>query len=198
MNDLTNVENAHRKTRKRYNLAGHAHALTFSCFQRQAFLTKDRSRLWFTEAVDRARAKYEFHVWAYVIMPEHVHLLLWPVRPDYDVGDILNSIKLSVVKRALIWVRRHAPHFFCRMQDRQPNGKVHYRFWQRGGGYDRNLIEPATAHRTIEYIHANPVRRGLCRRPEEWPWSSAGDYAGLRNGPLSLDREFLPTETECR
>ena len=41
----------------------------------------------------------------------------------------------------------------------QPNGEVHYRFWQRGGGYDRNITDPATLRVMIEYIHNNPVRR---------------------------------------
>jgi putative transposase len=124
----------HRKTCKRYNLAGHAHALTFSCFRRQPFLSKDRSRLWFTDAVERAREKQAFHLWAYVVMPEHVHLLVWPTHGDYNVSEILNSVKLSVVKRALTFVRQEAPSFLAKMEDRQPKGKVHYRFWQRGGG----------------------------------------------------------------
>ena len=182
----------HRKTCKRYNTPGHAHALTFSCFRRQAFLSKDRSRQWLIEAVDRARNKLHFHVWAYVIMPEHAHLLLWPTQPEYDISEILNSIKQSVAKRALIHVRRQAPGFLAQMEDRQPNGEVHYRFWQRGGGYDRNVFEPAAIFEQIEYIHGNPVRRGLCARAEDWLWSGAADYVGIRVGPLRLDRESLP------
>jgi putative transposase len=183
---------SHRKTCKRYNNPGDAHALTFSCFRRQAFLSKDGSRQWLIEAVDRARRMHRFHVWAYVIMPEHAHLLVWPAELEYDISEILNSIKQSVAKRALLYVRREAPGFLARMEDRQPNGKKHYRFWQRGGGYDRNVVEPATAHQQIEYIHNNPVRRGLCAKPEDWPWSGAAEYAGLREGPLRVDRESLP------
>ncbi len=126
-------------------------------------------------------------------MPEHVHLLIWPTVPNYNVSEILNSIKQSVSKRALLFVGREAPAFFVRMEDRQPNGNVHYRFWQRGGGYDRNVIEPATAHQQVEYIHNNPIRRGLCLKPEDWHWSSAADYAGIRSGPLTIDRETLPS-----
>jgi putative transposase len=181
-----------RKKCKRYNDAAHAHALTFSCFRRQPFLSKDRSRHWLVEAIDRARMKHHFHVWAYVIMPEHAHLLFWPTELRYDTSEILNSIKQSVAKRALIYVRRTAPEFLRRMEDRQPNGDVHYRFWQRGGGYDRNIVEPGTLHQEIEYFHNNPVRRGLVTRPEEWLWSSAADYLGVRAGPLLLDRESLP------
>jgi putative transposase len=182
----------HRKTCKRYNNPGDAHALTFSCFRRQAFLSKDGSRQWLIEAIDRARRKLHFHVWAYVIMPEHAHLLVWPTQPVYEISDVLNSIKQSVAKRALLFVRRHAPVFLPRMEDRQPNGDVHYRFWQRGGGYDRNVYEPATVFEQIVYMHNNPVRRGLCAQPEDWLWSGAADYAGVRAGPLRLDRDSLP------
>jgi putative transposase len=182
----------HRKTCKRHNNPGDAHALTFSCFQRQPFLSKDRSRQWLIEAIDRARDKLHFHVWAYVIMPEHAHLLVWPTEAVYDNSDVLNSIKQSVAKRALLFVQKHAPEFLPRMEDRQPNGDVHYRFWQRGGGYDRNICEPPTAFEQVEYLHYNPVRRGLCAEPEDWLWSSAADYAGVRAGPLRLDRASLP------
>jgi len=182
----------HRKTCKRYNNPRDAHALTFSCFQRQAFLSKDRSRQWLIEAIDRARAKLRFHVWAYVIMPEHAHLLVWPPERVYDISDVLSAIKQSVAKRALLFVKRHAPAFLRWMEDRQPNGDMHYRFWQRGGGYDRNVNEPATAFEQIDYMHNNPVRRGLCDKPEDWLWSGAADHARVRAGPLRLDRESLP------
>jgi putative transposase len=78
------------------------------------------------------------------------------------------------------------------MLDVQPNGKSAHRFWQRGGGYDRNITEPETVWAEIAYIHSNPVRRGLCERPEEWYWSSAADYLAIGSGPLSLDRGSLP------
>jgi putative transposase len=182
-----------RKTCRRHNDPGHAHALTFSCFQQHPFLSKDQSRSWFVDAVDRARAKHQFHVWAYVIMPERIHLLLWPTLPNYDISEILNSIKQSVSKRALQFVHREMPAFLAQMKDQQPNGAVHYRFWQRGGGYDRNMIEPATVHQQIEYIHNNPVRRGLCSKCEDWHWSSAADYSGVRSGRLKLDPESLPS-----
>jgi putative transposase len=182
----------HRKTCKRQNTPGDAHALTFSCFRRQAFLSKDRCRQWLIEGIDRARDKLRFHVWAYVVMPEHAHLLVWPTQKEYDVSEILNSIKQSVSKRSLIFIRRHAPDFLPHMEDRQPNGEVHFRFWQRGGGYDRNVFEPAAVFQQIEYIHNNPVRRGLCVKPEDWLWSSAADYAGVRAGPLRIDRDSLP------
>jgi putative transposase len=156
-----------RKTCKRYNDPGHAHSLTFSCFQRRPFLSKDRTRNWLIEAIDSARHKHHFRVWAYVIMPEHAHLLLCPVEASYDISEILSSIKQSVAKRSLLYVKREAPAFLRQMKDRQPSGKIHYRFWQRGGGYDRNIVELRAAFQQIEYIHKNPVHQGLCDKPED-------------------------------
>jgi putative transposase len=182
----------HRKTCKRYNDPGHAHALTFSCFRRQSFLSSERSRQWLIDAIDRSRSKYGFHLWAYVIMPEHVHLLIWPTTEDYDISNILSAIKQSVAKRAVPFVRSSEPAFLSRMVDCQPNGAIHHRFWQPGGGYDRNLTEAETVEHEMNYIHNNPVKRGLCSRPEDWFWSSAADYAGVRVGPIRIDRESLP------
>lgn len=156
----------------------------------------DHSRTWLVKAIDLARRKHGFDLWAYVIMPEHVHLLLWPTRSVYDVSAILTTIKQSVARRALSHVQQAAPKFLKRMEDRQPNGDVHYRFWQRGGGYDRNVIEPETIWSQIDYIHANPVRRGLCAHAEDWYWSSAKVYAGMRDGPISVNMGSLPRTKE--
>jgi putative transposase len=183
------------KSCKRYNDPGHAHELTFSCFQRQPFLLGDQARSWLAQAIRLARKKHSFHLWAYVFMPEHVHLLIWPTTANYDVSSMLATIKLSVTRKALARVRATAPHFLPRMADIQPNGDVHYRFWQRGGGYDRNSTEPNTIWNQIDYIHDNPVRRGLCKYATDWYWSSAGIYMGLRDGPLSVDRQSLPRTT---
>ena len=180
-----------QKKCKRYNDPGHAHELTFTCFRNQPLLSKDRSRTWLVDAIELAKLQHSFHIWAYVIMPEHAHLLIWPTTPCYSVSKILASVKLSVTRKALTYVRKNSPAFLSRMKDLQPNGEIHYRFWQRGGGYDRNSTEPLAIWNQIIYIHANPVRRGLCRYPEDWMWSSAGLYAGLRDGPLSIDRDSL-------
>ena len=64
------------------------------------------------------------------------------------------------------------------------------RFWQPGSGYDRNVVEMRAARNQIEYFHANPVRRGLVERPEDWEWSSARWYAGIRPVVLELDPLF--------
>ena len=181
-----------RKRCRRHNEPGHAHGLTFSCFQRQPFLSRDRSRQWLIDAIERARARHSFHLWAYVIMPEHAHLLVYPAVEGCRIEAILTSVKKSVSNRAIVFVRSQAPEFLARMTDRQPNGKVAIRFWQRGGGYDRNLWNPRYIWEMIDYIHGNPVRRGLCRGPLDWPWSSACEYRQPGSGLIRIDGESLP------
>ncbi len=181
-----------RKTCRRYNDRGNAHALTFSCYQRRPFLARDRSRLWFLEALGTASRKHHFAVWAYVLMPEHVHLVLFPCEDHYSISTILGDIKQPVTRAVLKYVRQHAPPFLANMADVGANGQTTHHFWQRGGGYDRNLVTPDAVHRTIDYIHANPVRRGLVESPTDWEWSSARYYEGRSGVHLDPDDDDLP------
>jgi putative transposase len=180
------------KTCRRYNSPGDAHSLTFNCFHAQAFLSKDRSRLWLIDALCEAREQLEFDIWAYVIMPEHCHILVFPRRSVYSISRILEAIKLPVTRQAKAYLRRSAPESLRLMRDAQPNGKVAHRFWQRGGGHDRNLFESKAIHAEIEYIHNNPERRGLVQRAEDWFWSSVAWYAGAREVPLVPDAGSIP------
>jgi putative transposase len=181
-----------RKTCHRENTPGDAHALTFSCFKNRPFLHRDRSRRWLLDALAKARDKHGFELWAYVVMPEHVHLLIYPLRDVYSISGILLDMKRPVARQAVRFVRAQAPGFLKMMRDEQPNGEVAYRFWQRGGGYDRNLVNTKTVHATIDYIHANPVRRGLADTPEDWPWSSARFFAGRDDYVLAPDVDSMP------
>jgi len=180
------------KTCRRYNTPGDAHSLTFNCFHGEAFLSKDRTRFWLIDALRKARERLGFDIWAYVIMPEHCHILLFPRQPAYSISGILEAIKLPVTRRARNYLQRRAPESLQMMRDQQPNGQVAYRFWQRGGGHDRNLFEPEAIHGEIEYIHNNPVRRGLVAHAEDWLWSSAAWYAGAQDVPLVPDAGSIP------
>lgn len=79
---LSGMLTSHRKTRRAWDEPGHAHFLTYSCYQRLPLLSRDRTRRWVIEAMDRTRRKLDVHLWAYVIMPEHVHVLLRPLSTN--------------------------------------------------------------------------------------------------------------------
>jgi putative transposase len=176
----------HRKTRVAWNEPGHAHELTFSCFQRLPLLNKDRTRKWLIEALGRTRKRYQLELWAYVIMPEHAHVLVWPRQADYSISAILKSVKQPVARAAIRYLRQNAPSWLRRLEVARA-GKIEYRFWQEGGGYDRNVFDEHVAWTCVEYMHANPVRRGLVEHPTDWPWSSARWYAGMDDVLLEMD-----------
>jgi putative transposase len=189
------VDIPHRKRCKRYDVDGDAHHLTFSCFQRIPLFSRDRTCRWMLQALELGRANGEYDLWAYVIMPEHVHVVVWP-HPGVRVKHVLTTLKQSVSKRAIVWLRENAPQFLIRLEDVQPNGKRTHRFWQRGGGYDRNLRTVADIHEKIEYVHANPVRRGLADSPGAWRWSSCHAWLSGKDEPIAIDRGSVPSLEE--
>ena len=176
------------KSRKSFDTPGEAHFLTFSCFNNRPFLTSDLARGWLCASIGRACALHDYALWGYVIMPEHVHLIVNPRNDRYQISEFLRSAKQSVTRKAIAYrgASRKPESAWERFYDIQPNGEVHFRFWQRGGGHDRNINSPDEALEKLEYIHNNPVRRGLCDTPACWPWSSAGFYAGLGDGSIPV------------
>ena len=100
-----------------------------------------------------------------------------------------------MARRAIAFLEENAPHWLPRITVREGK-RVRRRFWRPGGGYDRNGTAPPTIHQMIEYIHANPVRRGLVAAAEEWEWSSARWYRGMEPVRIEMDKT-LPAVCEA-
>ena len=111
-------------------------------------------------------------LWAFVFMPDHVHLIVHSNDPVYDVSEFLALAKQPTSRRALAFLRRESPDWLEKLK-LQRGKRTEYHFWQNGGGFDRNITEPVTLENMIEYIHMNPVRKGLVTRAIDWKWSSA-------------------------
>ena len=143
--------------------------------------------MWVVEAIDEARRRHEMSVWAYVIMPEHVHLLAMPRREAYSMQKFLSSLKRPVAWRAKQFLGELASSAWLdRLRVRKGERTV-FRFWQAGGGFDRNITCIEAVAQVAEYLHANPVRRGLVKEAADWYWSSARWWAGDTSGPLTVD-----------
>ena len=132
---------------KRYQKTGDFHFLTFSCYNRLPYLTGAAVIEQFERALERARRKYVFHIFGYVVMPEHVHLLVSePKRGTLDRA--IQALKTSVSKQS-----------------------VQKPFWQ-ARYYDFNVWSQSKIREKLRYMHRNPVKRGLVEKPEDWHWSS--------------------------
>jgi putative transposase len=171
--------------RRNLNEPGHAHELTFSCYKRFPFLKAERTCAWLADSIEAARTSLDFDLWAYVFMPEHVHLIVRPRQNAYDMASIRQAIKAPVARQAIEYLDQIESPWLDKIT-RIRAGKRERLFWQSGGGFDRNITEPATLMRMIEYLHRNPVRRGLSACAKDWRWSSAADFEGS-NSPLKTD-----------
>jgi putative transposase len=160
------------KKRKRvsYNDPGHAHELTFTTYRRTRYFLDPANCELFLRHLSAARERTGFQLWAYVVMPEHVHLFVYPGVGGPDIAEILKQVK-QPFSRAMGDLGR----------------RRHEALWQAGGGYDRNITTRKAARAVADYIHMNPVRRGLCVSPQDYPWSSAASWYGLGQSPVVPD-----------
>lgn len=161
----------------------HARSLTFSCYRRLPLFENNAVKDAFVEQLDSTRTRTRFRLLAWVIMPEHVHVLIWPRLPEYPVAKVTWWLKRDFAKRVIArWRELDAP-----VLERIGTPSGARRFWQHGGGYDRNIVDGPELLEKVRYIHENPVRRGLVERATYWRWSSARWYAGERAGELRID-----------
>ncbi|MEQ8850511.1 MAG: transposase [Phycisphaerales bacterium] len=164
----------HRKALRRVEYPNHARYLTFSCYQRRPLMDEPDVRDAVADQVLLTRERLGFRVFAWVVMPEHVHLLIVPGECT-TFPEILSAIKRPVATRVLrAWRSGEDQRLELATL---PDGK--HRFWQAHGGYDRNILDGHELAEKVGYIHANPVRRGLVQVPGDWDWSSARASAGL-------------------
>ena len=109
----------------------------------------------------KARVTHAFHLWAWVIMPEHVHLLIWPRLPEYEMSHILSSIKQPVGTKAIQYLQRHAARCLKELTLVNRN-RTYHRFWQCGSGYDQHTAAHARSAKCV----TGPQRTGaLLKRP---------------------------------
>ncbi|MFN0131940.1 MAG: REP-associated tyrosine transposase [Phycisphaerales bacterium] len=160
--------------------------LTCSCYKRLPLLGNPSIRDEFVDVLIAARRRHGFRLIAWVVMPEHFHLLIVPTAglgTGSDVPAILIGIKKTLAARVL---RRWCEASWSGLAGiTAADGTA--RFWQAGGGFDRNVRDEFELERTIEYIHHNPVERGLVRSSLDWRWSSARWYAGVRENTPEID-----------
>ena len=83
---------------KRYQQEGDHHFITFSCHNRKPYLNSPTAKDIFLDSLERTRTRYQFEILGYVVMPEHVHLLM-SEPPDDPLSKALQSLKLSTSKR---------------------------------------------------------------------------------------------------
>jgi putative transposase len=173
-----------RKKLKRRQYKDGARFLTFSCYQRLKLMDNPLIRDAFARNFQAAHERFGFIIIAWVVMPEHVHLMLRPRPGDSDIVAPLAWLKRETAKQIIARWRLLRARILTAITD--DNDRPH--FWQRGGGYDRNIWSEDEMTEKVGYIHRNPVTRRLVERSTDWEWSSARWYAGERDSLVKVDR----------
>ena len=158
---------------KRFHQSGQTHFVTFGCYHRRPLFTELSAKVTFENALERIRRSFTLCIYGYVVMPEHIHLLI-SEPPQATLADAIKSLKQGVSRRLI----DEAGHF-----------------WQKRY-YDFNIRDYSQFQEKLRYIHRNPVARELCLRPEEWEWSSFRHYATGCNGRVQIESEWVARERQ--
>jgi putative transposase len=149
----------------RFQLNGHLHFVTFSCYRRLPKLGNADTRDTFVATFEEMRARWSFRVIGYVVMPEHVHLLL-SEPAEGSLATAIQMLKQTSSRR-------------LRTGGDEPFWMARY--------YDFNVWSEEKIQEKVGYMHLNPVRRGLSRSSAEWRWSSASFYESGGAGPVMIE-----------
>jgi putative transposase len=159
---------------KRFHESRQLHFLTFSCYNRLPNFENVASRTVFESALERIRQKFSLCVYGYVVMPEHVHLLV--SEPERDtLAQAMQSLKQGVARRLALLALDS--------------------FWQ-ARYYDFNLWSERKFTEKLRYIQRNPVKRGLVTRPEDWAWSSFRHYLNGEVGTVEIESQRTARKRE--
>ena len=171
---------------------GYLHFITTSCYQRRPLLDDARNRDLFLQALEHVRRRYRLVVAGYVVMPEHVHLLLGePQRGDPSL--VMKALKQGFARRLLARMRAPADLPQSSLW-RTPFDEG--RIWQHRF-YDFVVFTDKKRVEKLRYMHSNPVKRGLVLEPGQWQWSSYRSYAHDERGPV-LVNELQKIELQAR
>lgn len=163
-----------RNPLRRYYERGDLHFVTFSCYRRRQYLGSARARNCFVKILDEVRRRLGFELVGYGVMPEHVHLLISEPAKG-NPSKILQVLKQRVSRS--LRRKKHRPN--RQMEFRfSSEGEEATAFWQRRF-YDFNVWGEKKLKQKLEYMHRNPVERGLVMHPRHWPWSAGVVMKGM-------------------
>ena len=163
---------------------GHLHFITCSCRRRLPLFTSSQAKNLFVKILGEVRDRYGFKLVGYVVMPEHIHLLIGEPATG-TISTVMQGLKQRVSRLSHIQSgTRVSPQ---RSQPRPRNPPESFPpFWQPRF-YDFNVWSQKKIAEKLQYMHLNPVKRILVADSKDWPWSSYLFYAQKEPGLIRID-----------
>jgi putative transposase len=162
---------------RHFDGTGTARFVTITCFRREQYLTATAAKNILLQGLAYLRNQRQIKILGWVLMPEHVHLVLLPhddVKLGYEIGQMKGWTAREILSQV-----RHDDRVV-----RRSDG--HAAVWERRC-YDHNCRTPDNTREKIIYCHNNPVTRGLVSDPSQWRWSSYNWYRGEGDMTLEID-----------
>jgi len=169
---------------KHYDNDGRARFITFCTHKRLPLLTNNKFRQIIIDSFKLIREEYNLKLIAYVIMPEHIHLVILP-SDDTLIGGVIGNIKKAFARKIHKLLSSNNSDLIHKLTVTR-NGNKRFALWQRRC-YDHNCRSENSLWQKIDYCHNNPVKRGLVQTPEAWQWSSYRWYKGFKDVVLEMD-----------
>jgi putative transposase len=169
--------------RRRYG-PGRLHFITCSCYRRLPLFASARAKNLFAKILGEVRDRYGFALAGYVVMPEHVHLLIREPAKRTS-SSVMQVLKQRVSRHLRRKPRKKVPS----QQLGLPFPDAHDflpQFWQPRF-YDFNVWSQTKFVEKLQSMHMNPVKRKLVAHPRDWPWSSFSFYARKESGLVRID-----------
>lgn len=154
---------------------GHLHFITFSCYRRLPLLGTVCARNTFVQVLDDVRKRHGFKLVGYVVMPEHVHLLI-SEPPHGTPSTVLLALKQHVSEQMRNKGRRNTSPAREGFPIEATESCLPQFWYSRF--YDFNVWTRKKKVEKLGYMHMNAVKRGLVQSPKDWPWSSFAFYQG--------------------
>ncbi len=153
--------------RRIYDDELHAHFVTFSCYRRRRLLDHPSTKQIVMTVLTDELKKHDGVCCGFVIMPDHVHAIVWFPEPD-RLSQFMKQWKQRSSLRLKRFVRGQLPHYAKHCDRKDP-------FWQPGF-YPFSLYSEKKAEEKLAYMHLNPVKAGLVETACDWRWSSVRYY----------------------
>ncbi len=163
------------KSLPKFDDNSHVHFITTNTYKYYPCFRDERLSEILLEELRFYSGKLGFALVGYVIMPAHVHLLLWwdsEEKPKLGISNIMSRIKTMTSKRAKRYLLYGGGiEYVGRLADVGQPTPGPFRLWQPGF-YDFNIFSEEKLLEKLDYIHNNPVSAGLVLSPDDYEWSS--------------------------
>ncbi len=166
-----------------YDRENHAHFVTFSCFRRRRLLDHDRAKQIVIETMDDQLAKQNGRFFGFVVMPDHVHAVVW-FPESGQLSHFMKQWKQRSSFNIKQFLREGIPNYSARFDLTEPVWQPRY--------YSFNIYSERKLMEKLNYMHHNPVKAGLANAVCDWEFSSARFFEGGSCGTLAWSSTFDP------